>query len=136
MAAGQVLLDGVQVIAVQAGPRFEIFRILWERYLEDLQSGLEPEQFRTLPLTDLASALESRLGRPYPDETTVRRYVNRLQSDLEAAVKRKLGLPVGREDIIQTLAWQGQTGDDYGYRLNPYRVLLGPHLPAATRSAS
>jgi hypothetical protein len=55
---------------------------------------------------------------------------------LEAAVKRKLGLPVGREDIIQTLAWQGQTGDDYGYRLNPYRVLLGPHLPAATRSAS
>ena len=70
--------------------------------------------------------LESRTGKHIDDEMSIRRSINRLQTDIETAVKRKLGLPIDREDIIQTCRWKGQGEGDYGYRINPFTVAARP----------
>ena len=120
-----VWVEGLQVIGSHAGPRLEIFRVLWQSYLEDLLRGTPPEDFQSRSLQAIVQLLEPRLGKGYPDETTVRRMINRLQTDIETTIKRELGLPINREDIVQTCAWKGQGGDDHGYRLNPFRVFVG-----------
>lgn len=120
-----VWVEGLQVVGSHAGPRLEIFRLLWESYLNDLLQGVVPEEFHTQSLQAIVQQLEPRLGKGYPDETTVRRMINRLQTDVETIVKRELGLAINREDIVQTCAWKGQNGEDHGYRLNPFRVFVG-----------
>ena len=117
----------VVVVAPQAGPRYEIFRILWDRFLDDLKEALPPEQHGLINIRDLIKELESRTGKFVEDETTVRRTVNRLQSNIETAVKKKLGLPIDREDIVQTCRWKGQGEGDYGYRINPFTVAARPY---------
>jgi hypothetical protein len=121
-----VRIDGLKVVAEQAGPRFRIFRRLWEVFLEDLGNGLAPEKFRPVPLRELMRQIETSSGEPYDDETSARRVINRLQQDIETAIKKHLGVAIGREDIVQTIRWQDQLKDDYGYRLNPFSVAVRP----------
>ena len=122
-----VLVEGEVVVAPQAGPRYEIFRILWDRFLDDLKEAIPPEQHGLINIRDLIKELESRTGKFVEDETTVRRTINRLQSNIETAVKKKLGLPIDREDIVQTCRWKGQGEGDYGYRINPFTVAARPY---------
>jgi len=124
-----VLVEGEMVVAPQAGTRFEIFRILWDRFLDDLREAVPPEQHGLINIRDLIRELESRTDKFIEDETTVRRAINRLQSDIESAVKRKLGLPIDREDIVQTCRWRGQGEGDFGYRINPFTVAARPFQP-------
>ena len=121
-----VRVEGEIVIAPQAGTRFHIFHILWDSFLDDLKQTLPPEQHGLINIKDLIRELESRTGKYVEDETTIRRAVNRLQADIETAVKRKTGLPIDREDIIQTCRWKGQGEGDYGYRINPFTVAARP----------
>ena len=132
-----VRVEGEIVVAPQAGTRFHIFRILWERFLDDLREGRAPDDFRPITVDVLGKELERRTKQPFEDVTTVRRAVNRLQADIETAVKRKLGSPIGREDIIQTCRWKGVVGEeDHGYRLNPFRVAIRPFAPAPPEELS
>ena len=124
-----VLVEGEMVVAPQAGTRFEIFRILWDRFLDDLRKAVPPEQHGLINIKNLIQKLESRTDKFIEDETTVRRAINRLQSDIESAVKRKLGLPIDREDIVQTCRWKGQGEGDFGYRINPFTVAARPFQP-------
>ena len=124
-----VLVEGEVVVAPQAGTRFEIFRILWDRFLDDLRKAVPPEQHGLINIKNLIQELESRTDKFIEDETTVRRAINRLQSDIESAVKRKLGLPIDREDIVQTCRWKGQGEGDFGYRINPFTVAARPFQP-------
>ena len=117
-----VRVDDVKVVAKQAGPRFIIFSVLWDWFLDDLKAGLVPEMFHAQPLRYLIHELEVQTGKKYPDETTVRRAINRLQEDIAKTIKREVGLPIDREDIIQTCRKQGQTDNDFGYRINPFSV--------------
>ena len=127
LASKSVWVEGIQVVAIQAGPRLEIFRILWEQFTEDLRAGLHPQDYHTCPLRTLVGELETRRNTLYSDETTVRRNINRLQADIETSIKRKLGLAISREDIIETCSWKGHDANDgYGYRLNPCHVALRP----------
>lgn len=126
LGSKSVWVEGVQVVAIQAGPRFETFQILWDQFTEDLRAGVKPEDYHPCPLQALAGSLEKRLKTVYSDLTAVRRNVNRLQSDIESTIKRKLGLAINRQDIIETCTWKGQGTDNYGYRLNPAHVAVGP----------
>jgi len=121
-----VRVEGEIVIAPQAGTRFHIFHILWDRFLDDLKQTLPPEQHGLINIKDLIRELESRTGKYVEDETSIRRAINRLQADIETAVKRKTGLPIDREDIIQTCRWKGQDEGDHGYRINPFTVAARP----------
>ncbi len=120
-----VRVNGEIVVNPQAGPRLMVFRILWERFLEDIESGLPASEFRAANLRELLNLMEEASKR-YDDETTLRKVINNLQGDIEKAVKRKLGLPIGREDIVQTCRMTSQTDADGGYRINPFSVAVRP----------
>ncbi|MDP8237675.1 MAG: hypothetical protein P9X24_01175 [Candidatus Hatepunaea meridiana] len=121
-----VRVEGEIVVAPQASTRYEIFRVLWDRYLHDLKQALLPERYRFISIKDLIQELESPTGKCIEDEMNIRRTINRLQTDIETTVKKKLGLPIDREDIIQTCRWKGQAEGDYGYRINPFTVAARP----------
>jgi len=93
------------------------------------REAVPPEQHGLINIKDLIREPESRTDKFIEDETTVRRAINRLQSDIETAVKKKLGLPVDREDIVQTCRWRGQGEGDFGYRINPFTVAARPFQP-------
>jgi hypothetical protein len=125
-----VHVNGVKVVARQAGPRFFLFRALWGQFLKDLKEGLPPDAFSPTPAADLTQLLEARSkGTETIDELSIRRTINRLQADIESQVKKELGIPVGREDIVETCRKSGQTDTDFGYRLNPITVVVRPRRP-------
>ena len=124
-----VRIKGEQVVAPQAGIRFEIFRILWDRFLDDLRSDTPAEDHSLINIKDLMEELGTRTGKDIFDETSVRRALNRLQSDIETAVKKKIGEPIDREDIVQTCRWKGHGMGEHGYRINPFTVAAQPFPP-------
>lgn len=121
-----VRIEGVEVVAPQAGVRFEAFRILWDRFLDDLRECQSPDDFTVIKLADIVRRLEERMGTRIDDETSIRRAVNRLQADIEKAFKKKVGDPMDREDIVETHRWKGASGGEYGYRINPRTVCARP----------
>jgi len=123
-----VLVDGEIVINPQAGPRLKLFRILWKQFLEDLSEGLPAEEFNAMSVRQLVE-LMADAGHRYDDETSLRKVINNLQSDIETAVKRKLGKAIDREDIVQTCRMTSQSDPSAGYRLNPFSVAIRPPRP-------
>ncbi len=124
-----VRVEGVKVVAEQAGLRFVVFSVLWDTFLDDLKNGLAADQFHAMPISRVIAESEHRTGKKYPDETTVRRALNRLQKDIEVAIKRKVGLAIDREDIVQTCQWTSQSDNNFGYRINPFTVVVRPFQP-------
>ena len=124
-----VRVEGEVVGATQAGTRFQVFQILGERFRKDLISdkALAPEECSAIPWDDLISEIKKRENKNDADERTVRWTINRLQEDIETAVKKKTGLPIDREDIVQTCHWKGQSAGVHGYRLNPKTVAVRPY---------
>jgi len=122
---GVVRIDGEIVVNPQAGPRLKVFRILWKHFIEDLSKGLPANEFRAINMRRLLKLMEDE-GHRYNDETSLRKVINNLQSDIETAVKRKLGLPISREDIVQTCRTASQADTAGGYRLNPSSVSIRP----------
>lgn len=51
---------------------------------------------------------------------TVRRHVNRLQSDLADKWRRNVGTAIDEHDLVQT------SKDGSGYRINPFTVVIRP----------
>ena len=121
-----VRVEGQVVVAPQAETRFDVFHILWQQFLEDLKAGAPPTKFRALSVNDLDLRLQKE-GTRHDDVTTIRRAVNRLQDDIATAVKKVLGLPIDREDIVQTCRWKGQNDENHGYRINPFTVAARPY---------
>ena len=109
-----IWVEGVKVIGSRCPIRLAIFRLLWKSFVEDLLCDTIPAAFRAHPLHVIRPLLESHVQKCYPDETTVRRLINRMQADLETILKRERGLAIGREDIVQTCAWKRQDTTDFG----------------------
>ncbi len=124
-----VRVEGLQVVAKQAGPRFILFRVLWQCFLDDLKAGLPPDQFHAKTLRYLIQELDAQTGKNVNDEMTVRRALNRLQSDIEKAVKKHLGLAINRNEVVQTLRWSGHADSNHGFRINPFTVIVRPFQP-------
>jgi len=119
-----VRVENVQVVWKQADSRFLVFETLWTWFLTDLGEGRAPKDFRSWSLANLASELTARTKREYDDLESVRRMINRLQVDIETAIKKNSGLPIGRDDIIETCGTKGKS--EQGYRINPFTVLVRP----------
>jgi len=121
-----VRVEGQVVVAPRAGTRFELFRILWRQFLEDIKAGLPPNEFHALNVDDMDSFLQKEQTR-HDDLATIRKAINRLQDDMATAVRKTLGLPIDREDIVQTCRWKGQDDENHGYRINPFTVAVRPY---------
>lgn len=123
-----VRINGKLVVNPQAGPRLALFRILWSQFVADLAAQKPVDQFAAMNMKKLLK-LMGDAGHNYDDETSLRKLINNLQNDIETAVKRKLGLPIGREDVVQTCRMQGQADTAGGYRINPSCVAVRPSQP-------
>jgi hypothetical protein len=119
-----VHVSGEQVVSRLSGTRFRVFNALWKQFLDDMSGQLACADFRVLNIKRLSKVLCD--SGAAVDEDTVRRTLNRLQEDIEVVVKKKLGLPIRREDIIETVRWAGQSDAEFGYRINPRRVIPVP----------
>lgn len=121
-----IRVEGEEVVAPQAVVRFRVFGILWKQFLQDLSYGLQLDRFKSLKLSEIVKRLEEEKQESVEDVEAIRKAINRLQSDIETAVKRKLGLPISREDIIQTIPWKGYGSGEHGYQINPRTVCARP----------
>jgi hypothetical protein len=65
MTDDRVLIEGEAVMAAQADTRYLVFRLVWERFVDDLREGRAPEQFRSLDLATIIKELTRRAGRPF-----------------------------------------------------------------------
>lgn len=115
-----VLVEDVVVVNPQAGPRHKLFTLLWDRFVADLAKRRAPGDFTRLSVASIADELG------YEDVGNARRLVNNLQSDIADQVRKQLGLPIDREDIVETCRMKGQSDDEAGYRLNPFIVAIRP----------
>ncbi|MBF0165621.1 MAG: hypothetical protein HQM01_14155 [Magnetococcales bacterium] len=120
----RLAIENIVVATVRADMRLQAFAILWKRFLEDLSAGHPPDDFRVTSLSDLANLIDDGSREDAMDELNVRRAINRLQQELMEGIRRELGLPIGREDVIQNLrADDGRRRRRSGYRINPHTVL-------------
>lgn len=126
--ASTVRVNGEIVVNPQAGPRLALFVVLWKQFISDLAAQKPVDAFSAMNMKRLLKAMADA-GHGYDDETSLRKVINNLQNDIETAVKKKLGLPIGREDIVQTCKMQGQTDTSGGYRINPFCVAIRPSQP-------
>lgn len=126
VGAKEIRVDGVSVVSPQASSRYLLFRILWERFIKDLLEGRPPDEFRPASIETLSDEIQKRADGAVDDITSLRRNLNRFQDDIEKAVKVQIGNPINRNDIIQTCPKVDQGDRDFGYRLNPFTVLIRP----------
>ena len=118
-----VVIDEVTVIHKQARARMTVFRILWKKFLDDMKNGYVVNNMPPMTIHEIADEVAEETKKEVEDVETIRRAVNRLQSDIEDSIKRNTGAPIGSGDIIQTIPRQGKDDPDSGYRINPISVM-------------
>lgn len=122
----RVSIGGKTILTCKAKAQMSIFRILLDQFCEDLKAGLESDQYHPLNVDKIADVLNEGKNPDNKDLEAARRAVNRLQESIETAVKKNIGLPIDRMDIIQTVNLSDEKTTDHGYRLNPFTVILRP----------
>jgi hypothetical protein len=121
-----IRVEGIEVVAPQAGTRLEVFRILWNEFLDDLREGRSPEDFTLLTIEAIVGRLEKKTGKRVDDVDTVGRALRRLRDDMATAVRKELGLPIDGEDLIENRSGAGAAEGASGYRVNPRCVCTRP----------
>ena len=129
VTADEARVQGIVVADTRAGIQLPIMQILWDELRRWFMAGCTKE-LEPLRLEKIADELERRTRGERPDVETVRKAINRLQTKIERLLKSRLGLPVGREAVIETVRWRGDV-EGYGYRFNPSRVSLVPAIGGA-----
>jgi hypothetical protein len=124
VTADEARVQGIVVADRRADIQLPIMQILWDELRRWFLAGC-PKELEPLRLEKIADELERRTQGERPDAETVRKAINRLQTKIERLLKSRLGLPVGRETVIETVRWRG-VGEGYGYRFNSNRVSLVP----------
>ncbi len=118
---GVIYINNIEVINKKAISCFNIFQILLEQFLSDFAMGLAPEQHTLLSI----NKLEKRLKLEVTDlEQQIRKPLNKMQRTIKDKLASKLGLNSERNDVIQTLGRPGPLRKEYGYRLNPFTLIL------------
>lgn len=120
LRSNTVLVDDVVVVNPQAGPRHQVFEMLWRQFINDLGQGLPAEDFTRIGIRDIMDALQQ------DDEGNARRLVNNLQNTIADQIRKQTGSPVDREDVVQTCKMKDQSDTTAGYRLNPFTVVIRP----------
>lgn len=122
----EVQVNGQVVVPANATTGNRLFRMLYRQFVEDLTSGTPLEEYGAMNTDALCNALYDETGEEHADPDVVRKSVNRTQAKIEKVIKRETGAAIDRHDIIQTQRWKGIGEGDYGYRLNPYSVVIRP----------
>ena len=118
----QAHVEGVLIASRKSRAQLLALQILAKHFMRSLLS-MSGMPSGPLPAGKIADRLQ-RLTKKDEDRELVRKSINRLQDTIADRIERGLGLPIGREDVIQTVPWQGEE-DPYGYQLHPENVLIG-----------
>lgn len=111
------------LVATKATTQMQVFGILWKRFLEDMTTSVSPDDFRPISVDDLTDIIDPGNREEAVDVQTIRKAINRLQQELMETVRRELGLPIERDDIIQNVRNVGPRRKSSGFRINPRMVL-------------
>ena len=127
----QAHLEGVLIASRKAPAQLLVLQILAKHFMRSLISmtSMTPG---LLSADHIADRLQRLTKKEREDRESVRKSINRLHDTIADRIKRTLGLPIGREDIIETVPWQGQQ-DPYGYRVNPLSVVIGHNAGCMTQ---
>lgn len=123
----EVQVNGQVVIPVNATTGYLIFKQLQENFLKDLLAGRHRSEFQSMNVNAICDALYDVTGKEIEDADNVRRTLNRIQITIEKTIRKETGMPIDRNDVLQTQRWKGiGENEDHGYRLNPYSVVIRP----------
>lgn len=119
-------INGVEVLAPQAGTAQRILRQLAKAFLEDVIAGTPPADYCCQTPAEIADALQEPGSKKVGiDPEQVRRTINRLQDSIESSL-RDAGIATERDSVIQA----SPNAAKEGYRLNPLKVAIRPLIPA------
>ena len=115
-----VLVNDVAVFKPNAKQRYQVFVMLWNQFLDDLRNGLAADDFTRINIR----AIMKVSGET--DEGNARKVVNNLQTAIADLIRQQIGLPIDREDVVQTCKMKDQSDTSSGYRINPFTVIIRP----------
>jgi len=116
---GKLYVSNIEIINEKAVACMRVFRVLFEQLLDDCKKGLSPA---LLSIHELTKRLN--LDTEADPEHHIRKPLNTIQRTIKTTLAKKLGLNIGRNDVIQTVGWPGSSRKDYGYRINPFTVVI------------
>ena len=117
----QLLINGEVMLNRQAAAQMQALRVMVEWYLEDLAAFVPANEFRWLTLAEIAEGIAKKTkAKEALDNMTVRRQINRLQSDLADKWRKNVGSAIDDHDLVQT------SKGGSGYRINPFTVVIRP----------
>lgn len=118
----RVYVNDIEIINKKAGSCLNVFRVLFRQFLHDCGKELPPTKHTLLSINQLEKSLNLSLEADL--EHQIRKPLNTMQRTIKATLAKKLGLNIERNDVIQTVGWPGSSCRDYGYRINPFNVVI------------
>lgn len=115
----KLYVSNIEIINEKAVACMRVFRVLFEQLLDDCKKGLSPA---LLSIHELTKRLN--LDTEADPEHHIRKPLNTIQRTIKTTLAKRLGLNIGRNDVIQTVGWPGSSRKDYGYRINPFTVVI------------
>lgn len=125
LAADGVRVEDVLVVPTRATALVDVMTVLVHRFARALEAGAGPD---LMTIHDVADAVAHHRNSAVDDVETVRRNLNRLQTAITDQIRKEVGLPIDRDDIVEAVPFGG-VGKGYGFRLNPRSVLLTAAQP-------
>lgn len=122
LVEGSLYVNNIEILNKKAVACMKVFRILFEQFLHDCKKELPPEKHTLLSITKIEKHLN--LDQEADPEHHIRKPLNTIQRTIKTTLAKKLGLNIERNDVIQTVGWPGSSRKDYGYRINPFTVVV------------
>ncbi|WP_353274677.1 hypothetical protein [Wolbachia endosymbiont (group B) of Hofmannophila pseudospretella] len=119
---GSLYVNNIEILNKKAVACMKVLRVLFEQFLNDCKKELPPEKHMLLRITEIEKRLN--LDPEADPEHHIRKPLNTIQRTIKTTLAKKLGLNIERNDVIQTVGWPGSSRRDYGYRINPFTVVV------------
>ena len=118
---GTVYINDIEVVSKRAKLCISIFDVLFKQFLHDFSNP--KEQHKPLSIEKIADRLNFH-SEITDLEQQIRYPINKMQRTIKEKLASQLGLNIKRDDIIQTIGWPELGCKEYGYRLNPFTLVL------------
>lgn len=134
MGDREVFVNGFRVVARQSSTAFDIFNVLYKRFLAKFSDQTDGEDSSAVPMKELYSHLYDDTGEDATSDESLSKAIGRIRKNIETAIKRNTGMPIDECDVIETVRWKGKGDGEYGYRLNPVSVAIRPPIQPETET--
>ncbi|WP_342068454.1 hypothetical protein [Wolbachia endosymbiont (group B) of Melanargia galathea] len=122
MVEGTICVNNIKIMNEKASTCINVFRVLFKQFLHDCEKELLPEKYTLLSIHQLEKLLN--LDKETDPEHYIRKPINTIQRTIKTTLAKKLGLNIERNDVIETVGWPGSSRKDYGYRINPFTLVI------------